>query len=141
MSEIVSRRLVDQRVRNRFMDALSWLSEGEEAVRRMSAQEFFAMFYDWVTYNEWPAIAPRTMTADEIAAVGNVVAVVNAACDDTSDEDNEVINSGWLERISPVARTALELMLVRGCFDEEREEIAPSNRAFEAILRNNCGLG
>jgi hypothetical protein len=47
-SETPSERVGDQRVRNRIMDALSWLAEGAVAVRRMSAQEFFAMFYDWV---------------------------------------------------------------------------------------------
>jgi hypothetical protein len=48
-----------------------------------------------------------------------------------------VIASGWLERISPVAKVALDLMLARGCFDEELEEFEPSNRTFEATLRDN----
>jgi hypothetical protein len=39
-----------------------------------------------------------------------------------------------VERIAPVAKAALDLMLTRGCFDEEVEENQPSNRTFEAAL-------
>lgn len=143
MSENPSKRLVEQRVRNRIMDSMSWLAEGAEAVRRMSTQEFFEMFYDWVDDEKpvwpWPKAAPETMTTAEVVAVTNVLAVVNAAVEEIDDlaDETMVIASGWLERISPVAKAALDLMLTRGCFDEEMEENEPTNRTFEAALRDN----
>jgi len=142
MSENPSKRLVEQRVRNRIMNALTWLAEGAEAVRRMSAKEFFLMFYDWVDDEAavwaWPKGAPETMTPAEVDAVTNVLEVVNAAAEEIDDitDDAMVITSGWLERISPVAKAALDLMLTRGCFDTEIEENEPSNRTLEAALRN-----
>lgn len=78
------------------------------------------------------------MTPPEVDAVSKVLSVVNAAVADIGDVgDDAVIASGWLERISPVAKAALDLMLTRGCFDEEFEELEPSNRTFEATLRDN----
>lgn len=145
MSEDASRRLVDQRVRNRIMDAMSWLAKGAVAVRRMSPQEFFEMFYDWVGHEDdawrWPKRAPETMTPAEVDAVTNVLSVVNVAYEEIEDiaDGTMVIASGWLERISPVAKAALDLMLIRGCFDEELEESEPSNKTFEAALRDNVG--
>jgi len=142
MIEDPSKRLVDQRMRNRIMDAMSWLEEGAVGVRKMSAKEFFLMFYDFVPEEgspwAWPKGAPETMTPAEIDAVTNVLAVVDAATDDIADE-TMVIASGWLERIAPIAKAALDLMLTRGCFDEEVEESQPSNRTFEAALRDNAG--
>jgi hypothetical protein len=127
------------------MDAMSWLEEGAEGVRKMSAKEFFLMFYDFVPDEgsvwAWPKGAPETMTPAEIDAVTKVLTVVDAATDDIDDIANEtmVIASGWLERIAPVAKAALDLMLTRGCFDEELEESEPSNKTFEAALRDNLG--
>lgn len=123
------------------MDALFWLAEGVPAVRRMSANEFFEMFYDWVDDQNphwpWPKGSPETMTSAEVDAVTEVLSVVNAAVADVDYDDDAVIASGWLERISPVAKVALDLMLARGCFAEDFEELEPSNRNFEATLRNN----
>lgn len=142
MSGNLSKRLVEQRVRNRIMDSMSWLAEGAWAVRRMSSQEFFEMFYDWVDgenpVRPWPKGAPENMTPPEVDAVTEVLSVVDAAVADIGDADDDaVIASGWLERISPVARAALDLMLTRGCFSEELEEAEPSNRIFEYTLRGN----
>ena len=99
------------------------------------------MFYDLVDDKSphwpWPKGAPETMTPAEVEAVTNVLAVVNAAHAETNDIDDDIIASGWLERIAPVARAALDLMLIRGCFDEEREENEPSNKTLEAAFRGD----
>ncbi|PWE52227.1 hypothetical protein DEM27_32125 [Metarhizobium album] len=101
------------------MDSMSWLAEGAQAVRRMSSREFFEMFYDWVDdenpVSPWPKGSPETMTPPEVDAVTKVLSVVNAAVADIGDVgDDAVIASGWLERISSVAKAALDLMLTRG---------------------------
>jgi hypothetical protein len=96
-----SKRLVDQRMRNRIMDAMSWLEDGAEGVQKMSAKDFFLMFYDFVPEEgspwAWPKGAPETMTPAEIDAVTNVLAVVDAATDDIDDiaDETMVIASGW----------------------------------------------
>ena len=92
----------------------------------MSSQEFFEMFYDWMDgenpVRPWPKGASETMTPPEVDAVTEVLSVVDAAVADMGDADDDaVIASGWLERISLVARAALDLMLTRGCFAEELE--------------------
>jgi len=63
------------------------------------------------------------MTSAEVVAVTEVLSVVNAAVADVDYDDDAVIASGWLERISPVANVALDLMLARGCFAEDFEEL------------------
>lgn len=142
MSEDPSKRLVEQRIRNRIMDATSWLAEGAPAVRRMGSTEFFEMFYDWVDdenpFWPWPKGSPETMISSEVDAVTNLLSVVNAAVAELRHaNDDAVVASGWLERISPVAKASFDLMLARGCFSEELEEEEPSNRFFEAALRDN----
>lgn len=118
---------------------MSWLAEGSAAAQRMSAQEYFEMFYDWVDHDN--RVWPVTMTPSEVEAVTRALGVVNVAVAELEHihDDNSVIASGWLERISPVAGAARDLMLTRGCFDEEFEEREPSNRAFDAVLGNYQG--
>lgn len=139
MIDTQSRRLMDQVWRNRIMDALSWLAEGAPAVRQMGGGSFFECFYDRVDDENpawpWPATAPETMTPQEVEAVTQVLTILNAVPAELVSADERLIASGWLERIAPLARTALALMLERGCFDDEREESEPSNRALEATLR------
>jgi hypothetical protein len=121
------------------MDALSCLAKGAPAIERMGSKDFFEMFYDWVDDESpawpWPKGSPETMTASEVHAVAEVLSVVNIAMADIGQADDDaIIASGWLERISPAAKTALDLMLARGCFAEDFEELAPSNRVLEATL-------
>ena len=105
------------------------------------------MFYDWVDGENpvwpWPKGVPETMTSAEVDAVTEVLAVVNTAVAEIGDIDDDiiVIASGCLERIAPVARATLDLMLLRGCFDEDFEESEPSNKTFEAVLRDHLDLG
>jgi hypothetical protein len=132
ISDHVSPRVFEQRVRNRIIDAVEWISEGSSAVRAMGAGEYFNAFYDWIDNARpvwpWPSSAPSTMTSEEVAAVTEVLRIVNTACDATPPmvSKEELIASRWPERIAPVAKKALVLFLQRGRFDEEEEEVEPT---------------
>lgn len=125
-----SERLIAQRLRNRIMEALLSLAEGTENIERWGASEYFEGFYDFVPHRDdggtWPNSA---LTSEERALIAEVSILLDDACDATPGNvsADELIASGWPERIRPVARRALDAMLQRGRFDEEREEQEPSS--------------
>ena len=127
----VSRRLIDQRCRNRIMECLlSFADTDNENLKRWGAGEYFDSFYDWVPHrDDGGMLANSALTAKEQALVAEVSRMVDDACDATPQDItvNELIASGWPARISPLARRALDLMLERGRFDEEREEPEPTS--------------
>lgn len=134
MGEIVdpSERLVEQRLRNRAMEALQVLSRGPDGVRAVGHEEFVNEFFDVIddrspwSWREWSCF-----TTDEIAALENVQRVLMVACAATPRRcsDEAFVESGWAARIQPVAYAALALMLQRGWFREDVEESQPSVRA------------
>lgn len=125
-----SARLMDQRVRNRIMECLLGFAEGDDDVRQSGAAEYFESFYDWVPHRDDGGMrANSALTPDERCVVTEVSAMLDDACDATPRDVtvDQLIASGWPERIRPVAQRALDLMLRRGRFDEEREEQEPSS--------------
>jgi hypothetical protein len=124
MSETPSKRLIEQRVRSRIMEAVHTLAEG---VGRVGFIEYFEQFYDFIGYREkWHSNS--TITTEERAELSTVRTLLDEACDATGVHmsDVEFLASGWPARIQPVAQKAFALMLVRGWFNEEREENEPS---------------
>jgi hypothetical protein len=129
MEEQPSDRLVDQRIRNRIMEAVETLADGDDGVRREWPDEYFERFYDWIPHRddgEMPSIS--TVSADERTLLMNVRRLLDDACDATPKNmtADELIGTGWPKRIQPVAVQALNLMRQRGRFSEEQEEDAPS---------------
>ena len=129
-SDNPSDRLVEQRVRNRIMEAIWSISLGDDGVARSGPTEWFESFFDWFPYEGDPDYFPA-MTVDEIGAVRQVVALMQQAIADTDISQMqtcyEITQTGWPERIAPVARGALEEMMGRGRFSEDHEETEPSN--------------
>ena len=130
MDEQVSRRLVEQRLRNRIMEVIETLAEGDEGVRSVGFTNYFEHFYDWVPHRDdaWTWEPLSTMMPAESEALANVSSVLDDACDSTPGmmTDDEFIETGWPGKIRPIAMRALELMHGRGRFSEEREEDVPS---------------
>jgi len=121
VTEMPSERLVDQRLRNRAIDALEVLAGGNEGVRAAGA----------VVDDRQPAWRHlSTYTPPEIAELERVHSLLLDACAETApiQRDDDFIASGWPERIKPAAADALALMLSRGRFREDREEQSPSPR-------------
>lgn len=129
MVAIPSSRIIDQRVRNRIMEELLGLAGGNENVRQIGADEYFEAFYDWVPHRGECIRPNSTLSQEEAALLLKVSIAVDEACDATPKlvSADEVIDTGWPERIKPLARSALDQMLKRGRFSEEVEEDEPSS--------------
>jgi hypothetical protein len=127
--ETASERLVAQRVRNRIMEQLLGLANGDAEVSEVGPSEWFETFFDWFPYEGEPTWYPA-MTTEEESAVRAVCKLMQLAIADTTIPKNPTVeqltNSGWPERIAPFAKKALDLMLARGRFSEEVEEDEPS---------------
>lgn len=130
-TEKASERLVDQRVRNRIMEELLDLSQGERCLDDSGAVEWFESFFDHFPYagSTAPNFLLSTFTEDELAALSPVVAAMQAALVDTPRfvTNAQLLASGWPRRIAPLAEAALATFLTRGRFSEEVEEEAPSS--------------
>jgi hypothetical protein len=129
MEEKPSHRIIDQRIRNRIMEAVETLAMGNEAVRLVWPTEYFESFYDWIPHGgeQHPNSAIST---DEQAKLSEVSKLLDEACDATPQimTADELIATGWPERVRPVAQEALSLMLKRGRFSEDQEEQEPSSK-------------
>lgn len=124
-----SERLVAQRVRNRIMEELSGLAEGDAEVSKVGPVEWFESFFDWFPYQGEPKWYPA-MTAEEETAVRTVCKLMQLAIADQTIPKHptveQIASSGWPERIAPFAKKALDIMLTRGRFSEDVEEGEPS---------------
>ena len=127
----MSERVVDQRLRNRIRESLAEFAQGEPAVRRLGAGEWFETFYEVIPHRDYlkdlPLWHPSRNTAlseDEVAAVLRVSAVVDDACDATSDfvTPDELIASGWVDRVKSIAVEAVHVFERRGPLSEDVEE-------------------
>ncbi len=111
------------------MEELLGLSGGDENVRELGAAEYFEAFTDWVPHHG-EGIGPNSaLTENEIASILKVRTALDEAFDATPKRasNHELIATGWPERIKPLARSALDLMLERGRFSENVEEDEPSS--------------
>jgi hypothetical protein len=124
MTEQVSERLLDQRLRNRVMEVLWGLTEWE---RRLDFYEYFESYFDFFPYEGAP-YSNGAMTPDELAATTQVHKLMLEAAEDTPREmsEKEFVATGWPQRIAVVAESALRLMLARGRFSEDVEEVEPT---------------
>lgn len=123
-----SDRIIDQRIRNRILEAVATLAAGSEGVLAVWPTEYFESFYDWIPYGgkQHPN---STISADEQSGLSHVSKMLDLACDSTPQlmTADEFIATGWPTRIQPVAQQALSLMLKRGRFSEDQEEQEPSS--------------
>lgn len=113
------------------MEELLGLAEGDENVRQIGAGEYLEAFYDWVPHRG-DGIRPNSaLTPDEAALILRVSTALDEACDAMPKmvSANELIATGWPDRIRPLAQSALDEMLRRGRFSEEVEEDEPSTNA------------
>jgi hypothetical protein len=128
--ESPSERLVEQRMRNRAMEALVALSEGDSGVRSVGVGEYIEQFFDVISddipwhWRDWSCFTP-----EEVERLNAVLRLLEAACAATPrvDTDDAFIASGWPNRIQPAALMALDVMQARGRFREDVEEETPSN--------------
>lgn len=123
-----SQRVIEQRLRNRTMEALEILADGEQGVRTWGDAEYIDKFFDTIDDDSpWQWRNWSTFTPAEVTALDRVQRVLLDACAATANlTSEEFIAAGWPARIAPIATTALELMRRRGRFHEDHEEDQPS---------------
>jgi len=130
-------RVSQQRMRNRAIEALQTLADGDDGVRAVGVDEFVEEFFDVIDDRApWHWRTWSVFTSDEVSALGRVHDLLVEACEPLrrrassrsifGDPEDGFIRSGWPTRVQPAARTALDLMLSRGRFSEEHEEDEPS---------------
>lgn len=130
MEDGPSERLLDQRVRNRVMEAIAPLAEGDEGVRAVGTAEYINFFFDFIddkAPGDWRTMS--TLVPAELAFLERLQQLLLDAVAATGQfcSDDDFIASGWPKRIQPVAAEALGLMRHRGRFSEDREEDPPSS--------------
>lgn len=130
MDDRPSERIIEQRLRNRAIEALGVLAEGDVGVRAVGNVDYINGFFDLIdddVSSEWRNWS--TLTSAEVSALDKVQRLLLEACVGTPQvcSDDEFIASRWPARIRPVAAEALALMRPRGSFHEDREEESPSN--------------
>jgi hypothetical protein len=123
----VSKRIVDQRLRNRIIESVETLAEGPEGVRRVGFSDFFNDFYDLVPENCVPH-KNTALTEEEVRGIESLCKVMSAAMAATPKimSEEEFIQTGWSDEIMSAGRKTLAVFLRRGRFDEEVEEAEPS---------------
>jgi hypothetical protein len=129
MEDNPSERLVEQRIRNRIMEAVLTLAEGVDGVRQVWPKDYFETFYDWIPHQADGAMPSNSAINDEERALlAEVSAILDSACDATPNQmtADELLATGWPDRVQPVAQRALSAMILRGRFSEDHEEDEPS---------------
>jgi hypothetical protein len=130
VEEDVSTRLVEQRIRNRIMEIIGGLADGDVYVRTVGFSEYFEAFYDWIAHRDDGGMQSNsTISPDDFAVLGELSALLDDACNDTPRNmtDEEFISSGWPRRLQLGAEKALVLMRARGRCSEDEAEQAPSH--------------
>ncbi|WP_135454760.1 hypothetical protein [Mycobacterium sp. DL99] len=119
-----SERIIEQRVRNRVMEAVEVLADGDDGVRTVGDCCYYNYFFDFIDDDitaTWRDLS--TLTPAEVRQLESLHDLVKMSLQTTNAMDaDELIASGWPVRIAAVARRTLETMQTRGRYDEESEE-------------------
>jgi hypothetical protein len=133
MPEDVSARLVAQRIRNRIMELMRGLEEGESYLRTIGVDEWINRFFDWMPLNDEEPLSNSAMTEAERQAVSSVRELMiqaaqesNGFSGDWHEQSERLIASGWVWRAQQAGHNTLTLMLSRGYYSEDLEESEPS---------------
>ena len=129
-TEEPSRRLVDQRIRNRMMEEALRLSHGDEDVQWTSAPDYFEDFFDWFEYTGPIVSENSAINEKEKVALAALLSAMQQAIRETPPDasEDQLIAGGWPRRIAPLAKVALDVFLERGRFSEEVEQEMPSSQ-------------
>jgi hypothetical protein len=89
-AEQPSQRLVEQRLRNRTMEALDALGKGDDGVREVGAVEYVEQFFDVIDDNApWRWQTWTCFTPHEVQALAEVQRLLRVACDATPETQSD----------------------------------------------------
>ena len=125
--ETPTERLIGQRLRNRIMEELLYLADGDQAVRDMGYGEYLESFFDCSPL-EGPPRENSALSADEFAALSGLLPLMQKMYSEVPPgvDEESLIATGWPAQVAPIAKRALDLFSARGRFDEDVEEAEPS---------------
>lgn len=128
MNEEVSARVIEQRLRNRIIEAIEVLARGNQGLIEVNYNEFFLAFYDQWDNGQLISWPNSSFTDEEEQAVNALGQMLEGIMAETLhfQIEAEYIRSGCAERIRPAAHKTLTLFLTRGRFSEDCEELTPS---------------
>lgn len=128
MDEETSDRVIEQRLRNRIIEAIEILSLGNRGLIEVNYNEFFEGFYDYWRDGQMVWRPNSAMTEEEERSVDALGRMLDNVTMETRHFRSEVeyLQSGCAERIKPLARDSLKIFLSRGRFREDCEELSPT---------------
>lgn len=104
---------VDQRIRDRIIDAVEIWADGEDGVCKVGFSNYFEYFYDLIPYRG-DGVMPSNfaITAHERSMLLALLCLLDEACDATPRHmtDDEFIATAWPKRIQSLALETLKLM-------------------------------
>ena len=102
-----SRRVVEQRLRNRAREALETFAAGDAGVRSVGYAEYFEEFFDVIDDRPWDWRAWSTFTPDEVRGLDEVLSVVLAASEATPAlmDDDATCGNPWMSAIKRLPLT------------------------------------
>jgi hypothetical protein len=121
-------------MRNRAIEAVQLLAQGDAGVRSVGANEWVNQFFDIVdddSPGDWRSWA--VWTREEVMCLGKVHDCLVDVCRRTPQvlNDEEFIAAGWPAGIADAARAAESTLLVRGRFSEEVGEVEPGRSGLQ----------
>ena len=134
MADPPNERVIEQRLRNRAIEALEHLAKGNDGVRAVGNADYVNEFFETIDDDApWDWRDNSTFTPAEVKELDRVQRLLLDACAVTPRicSDDQFIESGWPERIKLLAAGALALMRERGLFREDREEDSPSGSGLQ----------
>lgn len=113
--ERIPKHLIDQRLRNRIIEVIESLADGDEAVKLFGFGGYFNWFFDYFP-EDGNFVPLSTMSMDETAAAHELLNQMLNAAEATPQHmsDDEFIATGWPTHIQPIARRAIRTFLIKG---------------------------
>lgn len=111
----ISVQLIDQRLRNRIIEVIEFLADGDDAVKLFGFSEYFNWFFDYFP-EDGDFVPLSTMSVGETSAANELLKQMLSAAEATPQymTEDEFINTGWPTRIQLTAKRAMETFLVKG---------------------------
>jgi hypothetical protein len=126
----VTERVVLQRLRNRALEAVELLAEGEGGIWSVGAEEWINQFFDVIDDDSpWQWRSWSVFTAAEVLLLAEVHDQLREVCRQTPQvlDDDHFIADGWPSRVAVSAQAAASALSARGRFSEDVEETEPGH--------------
>jgi len=117
-------RIVEQRLRNRIIEALEHLALGDAAVTQTGFAEYFEGCFDFAPYEGQPE-RNSALSENEVARFSSILTLMRQACGETPSRmpGKDFIHTGWPTKIAVAASECLAVFARRGRLSEDVVEM------------------